>query len=201
MIEKYSVSMSGMQVTLAIIVINIVIFIALNTITELSTELILYPELDMVLQRPWTLVTVFFSHEGIIHILGNMSLLLFFGARLEKITSSKNVLLIYLISGFVGSLTILSTAPLIGWEETVRGASAAVFCDTVHCQCRHCATLSHGASTRDRPAQSQSAWAAVCGAHFYADGARGKRSRKDSGGRFDVEDYLRRLRGGHQGDY
>ncbi len=86
MIEKLKTSVWGSPATLTIIVINIVFYIALNTVPNLADKLLLDP--DLILERPWTLVTVFFSQEWFIHILGNMGLLFIFGRQLEKITSS-----------------------------------------------------------------------------------------------------------------
>jgi membrane associated rhomboid family serine protease len=82
----------------------------------------------MVMNRPWTLLTVFFSHELHIHILLNMFLVLIFGTQLERETNAIVVFYVYLLSGFIGSLTILAYAPLIGYDgEPIPGASAAAF--------------------------------------------------------------------------
>lgn len=59
----------------------------------------------VILERPWTLVTVFFSHELPIHIIVNMALLFFFGLELEKATNAKTVILVYLAAGLIGSMT------------------------------------------------------------------------------------------------
>ena len=115
------------QGTLAIIFINIVLFIVINMIPGIGDKLLLNPKINMIMQRPWTLVTVFFSHEVLIHILANMGLLLSFGSKLEKITSSKVIFTVYLICGFVGSLTIIPVAYLNGFIGLVPGASAATF--------------------------------------------------------------------------
>lgn len=114
------------KATLTIIVINTLIFIALHTIPNLADKLLLKPDLDVIIGRPWTLVTVFFSQERYVHILINMGLFFIFGKELEKITSSKTVFLIYITTGFIGSLTFIPIAHLVGWTEHVFGASAAV---------------------------------------------------------------------------
>jgi len=127
MTNKYKESIRDRQGTLAIIFINIVLFIVLNMIPDIGDKLLLNPKINMVMQRPWTLVTVFFSHEVLIHILANMGLLLSFGSKLEKITSSKVVFTVYLICGFVGSLTIIPVAYINRFSGLVPGASAAAF--------------------------------------------------------------------------
>ncbi|EEG78845.1 rhomboid family intramembrane serine protease [Dethiobacter alkaliphilus] len=125
--KKYMESIRDRQGTLVIIFINLVFFIAINTVPNIGDKLFLDPQVSMILERPWTLVTVFFSHEIHIHFLGNMGLLYFFGSELEKITTPKTIFLIYLIAGFIGSLAIIPVAYLIEWNDTVVGASAAVW--------------------------------------------------------------------------
>lgn len=127
LIEKYKESLSHSHGTLVIIVINIVIFIALITIPNLANELLLYPQLDRVIERPWTLVTVFFSHEIHVHLLVNMVLFFFFGSELEKITSLKTIFLVYLITGFSGILITIPLAFIMGWTGSVVGASGAAW--------------------------------------------------------------------------
>ena len=127
MIEKYKKSLLSSRGTLAIIFINIVVFITLNTIPDLADEILLYPQLGMIMRRPWTLVTVFFSHQIHVHLLANMGLVFVFGIQLEKITSSKTIFLIYLIIGFIGSLATIPVASLLEWTESVVGASAAAW--------------------------------------------------------------------------
>lgn len=119
---------SSNPTTLTLIFTNIIIFIALNTFSNLSGLFLLDPSINMVMNRPWTLLTVFFSHELHIHILLNMFLVLIFGTQLERETNAKVVFYVYLLSGFIGSLTILAYAPLIGYDgEPIPGASAAAF--------------------------------------------------------------------------
>ncbi len=126
MIENFKTIVQGSHATLTIIVINILVYITLNTVPNLADILLLDP--DLIFEKPWTLFSVFFSHEWFFHLLGNMGLLFVFGRPLEKITSSKSVLIVYLFTGFMGSLTFIPFAPLIGWTGgPVVGASAAVW--------------------------------------------------------------------------
>ncbi|MBS4538970.1 rhomboid family intramembrane serine protease [Clostridium sp. D2Q-11] len=127
MTKKYKINIRDKRGTLVIILINMMIFIALNTIPDIGDKLLLDPKINIIMKRPWTLVTVFFSHEILIHIFANMGLLLCFGSRLEKITSSKIIFAVYLTCGFVGSLTIIPVAYLNGFSGLIPGASASVF--------------------------------------------------------------------------
>lgn len=112
--------------TSVIIIVNIIIFIVLNVIPDIGDNLLLSSDVNTVIGKPWTLITVFFSHEVLIHIIANMGLLFYFGSRLEKITSAKAVAIVYFISGLMGSLTFPMTGLMIEQTGQIAGASAAV---------------------------------------------------------------------------
>ncbi|MCC5910888.1 MAG: rhomboid family intramembrane serine protease [Clostridiaceae bacterium] len=126
-VEKYKESIREGQGTLVIIFINIALFIALNTIPSLRENLLLSDEISTILEKPWALVTVFFSHEVHFHIILNMGLFFFFGLELEKITNAKTVIIVYLIVGLIGSLTFPFTRLIVQRTGLVAGASAAVY--------------------------------------------------------------------------
>lgn len=125
-VENYKEIIRDGQGTLVIIVINLIVFIALNIIPSLETKLLLNHEISLILEEPWTLVTVFFSHQVLIHIIFNMGLFFYFGSRLEKITNAKTVVMVYLIAGLMGSLAFPFTGLLIERTGLIAGASAAV---------------------------------------------------------------------------
>lgn len=108
-----------------LIAANIVVFIFLKLLPESREVLLLDPQTFK--QAPWTLVTVFFSQENFFHLLVNTGLLFIFGRDLENIIGRKNVFIIYLLSGFLGSLSIIPYASIIQWTGPVAGASAATF--------------------------------------------------------------------------
>jgi membrane associated rhomboid family serine protease len=126
MVEKYKESILVRKGTVAIIFINAMVFIALKLLPGLDINLFLNPEISMIQEKPWTLVTVFFSHEMIIHIILNMGILFYFGSKLEEITNAKTVVMVYFISGLMGSLTFPVTGLLIEQTGQIAGASAAV---------------------------------------------------------------------------
>ena len=113
--------------TLAIIAINVIIYAVHNLVAGSPDQLLLNPEFTTAMARPWTLMTVAFSHEVLFHLVINMALLFVFSTRLEVAVGYKVVFLVYLLSGIVGSLTVFPLAPLLGWTGSVAGASAAVF--------------------------------------------------------------------------
>ncbi|XP_022720051.1 RHOMBOID-like protein 2 [Durio zibethinus] len=72
----------------------------------------------------WRLITCIWLHAGVIHLLANMLSLVFIGIRLEQQFGFVRVGLIYLLSGFGGS--ILSSLFIQGNSISV-GASGALF--------------------------------------------------------------------------
>ncbi len=126
MVEKYKEIIRDGQGTLVIIFINVIVFIALNINHSLGAKLLLNHEISLILEKPWTLVTAFFSHQVLIHIILNMGLFFYFGSRLEKITSAKTVVMVYLIAGLMGSLAFPLTGLMIERPGLIAGASAAV---------------------------------------------------------------------------
>ncbi len=125
--STYKKSLSFGYGTLTIFLINVAFFIILKIVPGISGNILLDPRMDVILLKPWTLITVFFSHEHIVHIIANMGMLLIFGKVLEEITNAKTVIILYLIAGFIGSLTFPPFAPIIQWTGPVIGASAATF--------------------------------------------------------------------------
>lgn len=71
----------------------------------------------------WRIVTAMFLHLGIIHLLNNLVSLYFASVFLEPVLGSGRLLLLYMVSGIVASITSL------WWNDTVLsvGASGAIF--------------------------------------------------------------------------
>lgn len=119
---------SNNSAVLIIISINILVFIAINVFPNFRDIFLLNADPKTTLEKPWTLLTVFFSHELPIHVLINMFLILIFGSELYKETNAKVVYIAYILCGFIGSLSVLVYASLIGYNGgLIAGASAASF--------------------------------------------------------------------------
>lgn len=113
---------------LILIGINIIVFMAINAFPNLRNVFLLNANLKISLEKPWTLLTVFFSHELLIHILLNMFLVLIFGSELYKESNAKVVYFAYILCGFIGSLSVIIYASLTGYNGgLIAGASAAAF--------------------------------------------------------------------------
>jgi len=112
------------NVTMILIIINVIIFIFTLTIPN---QIIYYLGLfsPLVFQKGfiWQIVTYMFVHSpsGFAHILFNMLALFLFGSLLERRLGSKEYLLFYLVSGtLTGILSLFLNMNVIG-------ASGAIF--------------------------------------------------------------------------
>ncbi len=134
---------SGNMVT-RIIIINVVVFIAINVI-----RLVLFygsggvtPEFYFQLRNffcvsgdwwhnlthPWAVITSMFMHEGFMHILFNMLIFYWFGKIVGDLIGDHRIAPIYLLGGIVGALVYFISANLM--PDTIGsfayGASAGV---------------------------------------------------------------------------
>ena len=106
----------------ALIIANLLLFVAVMAREELLVQLGLWP-LDW-LQRPWTIVTSIFLHGSIWHIFANMLALYFFGGFLSPLIGEVRFLIVYFLGGIAGSLVyVLLASPF----SIVIGASGAIF--------------------------------------------------------------------------
>jgi membrane associated rhomboid family serine protease len=105
----------------ALLFANIGIFFLQQTVDAVNYYLVFVPQL--VLVRPWTLVTYMFLHAGMMHLVFNMLGLFFFGPRVEERLGSRSFLYLYFISGITGALLSL----VMGQTAAVVGASGGVF--------------------------------------------------------------------------
>lgn len=103
--------------------VNLIVYFALVISPDLADTFLLAP--DQIQERPWTLITVFFSHELHVHLLGNLILMVLFGLRLEDEVGSLHTLVIYFITGIAGSVAIVGVASYAIFGGGIAGASAA----------------------------------------------------------------------------
>jgi len=106
--------------TMRLIAANVVMYLLTQIQPAITMQLMLMPAL--LLQRPWTIVTYMFLHDGMFHILFNMLGLFFFGPRLEAEMGGRDFLILYFVSGITGALLSFLT-PYV-W---IVGASGAVY--------------------------------------------------------------------------
>ncbi len=117
-------------VTLALILLNVAIFIYELTLSESRiTALIDHFGLSSTNISPITLISYQFLHGGFVHVIGNMIYLWVFGNNVEDRLGPFYFLLFYLASGVAGGLlqTVFShdALPIIGASASVAGILGA----------------------------------------------------------------------------
>jgi membrane associated rhomboid family serine protease len=130
-----------------IILINVIVFLLLNILMLvfkwtgvkdwyslfIAENLMLPANLSAFIIRPWTLITYFFSHEGIFHILFNMLFLYWFGKLVEEYLGNRRLINLYLLGGLFGGVLYLLIYNLIPYynnqieRSVMLGASGAVY--------------------------------------------------------------------------
>ncbi|MBI2084599.1 MAG: rhomboid family intramembrane serine protease [Candidatus Aenigmarchaeota archaeon] len=114
-----------MRLTLLLILVNVAVFVYgyqnLGTfIQEYGFSAQAFSE-----GRYWTLLTALFIHGSILHLAGNMVVLLFMGEVVEGYVSKLSYLLVYFLSGIAANLGVLLLS-LVGINPVAVGASAAI---------------------------------------------------------------------------
>ncbi|QHT67812.1 rhomboid family intramembrane serine protease [Rhodocytophaga rosea] len=129
-----------------IILINVIVFLLLNIFmlmfkwtglagwyVYVERNLMLPANLSVFITRPWTLITYFFSHENIFHILSNMLFLYWFGKLIEEYLGNRRLINLYLLGGLAGGILYLLIYNLIPYynnqieKSVMLGASGAVY--------------------------------------------------------------------------
>jgi membrane associated rhomboid family serine protease len=114
--------------TIALIVINVVIFLLNLVVPRSLGYLALIPYLVIRQSALWQVVTYMFVHGGIWHILFNMLALFLFGTPLERRLGSSEFLLYYFVAGVGAGLATLAVNWYTGLAAVpVVGASGAIY--------------------------------------------------------------------------
>lgn len=126
-----------------LIIINVVVFVLAailgsfshlynTTADHLLKPLYMPSWFSEFIQRPWTIMTYMFFHDGVMHLLFNMLFLYFIGRILVDFISNKNFYAIYFGGGVLGGLLYLTAYnifPVFTQQESwavMLGASGAV---------------------------------------------------------------------------
>lgn len=128
-----------------IIIINTIVFLVMLTLSiflKLSGEaeiyrsieglLMLPSDLSLFLSQPWSIITYFFLHADLFHILFNMLVIYWFGKLVVEYLGSDKVISLYVLGGVAGGLLYLfmyNTLPFYESKQISRmlGASAGVY--------------------------------------------------------------------------
>ncbi len=126
--SKRESPLSGLSITLWIIVINTVFFLIMLFFPEkFLLENIAISLTNIEEFRLWTFITSMFMHGGLFHLFANMFSLLFIGSLVEKILGPKRYLYFYLGAGLVGSLLYILIELIYPSGLPAVGASGALF--------------------------------------------------------------------------
>ena len=128
-----------------IIIINTTVFLVMLTLSiflklsggaeiyrSIEKLLMLPSDLSLFLFQPWSIITYFFLHADLFHILFNMLVLYWFGKLIVEYLGSEKVISLYVLGGLAGGLlylTIYNTLPFYESQQISRmlGASAGVY--------------------------------------------------------------------------
>lgn len=110
-----------------IIVCAILFFISIVARRTMVDLFALHPDLEVLVLRPWQLITSMFLHIEFWHFFINMFVLLFFGSELERRLGDKMYLKIFFLSGLAGNLGYIVYAYTVDTFIPALGASAAIF--------------------------------------------------------------------------
>lgn len=108
-----------------LIAVNLAVFAAVNIEGRLLEVLALPADWAGVAEQPWTLLTVFFTAEMLLHLAVAVLIIGLFGPRFERVAGSVHLLAVYMLAGLAGAFAIVATATVTGLDEPSVGASAA----------------------------------------------------------------------------
>lgn len=93
---------------------------------------ILPAEMPRILDRPWTILTYMFMHDGVFHMLGNVLWLWAFGYILQDLAGNNKLVPLFIYGGFAGAFLFVlanNIFPVLSSSingRTLEGASAGV---------------------------------------------------------------------------
>lgn len=128
-----------------LILVNVVVFLVLllakvglamtqhdSYYALMVDQLTIPPSINAFLHRPWTLITYFFTHQDVFHILFNMLYLYWFGRLIDEYLGNRRLVGLYILGGLAGGLLFLFMYNLVPFYREnaglpMLGASAAAF--------------------------------------------------------------------------
>jgi len=115
------------QVTIKLIIANVVIFLFTMLSSRLATYLAMIPGAVLYNHWYWQFVTYMFVHGGIGHLFFNMFGLWVFGLPVERQLGSREFLLFYLLTGTLSGVFSFIAYLIAGVNVVLVGASGAIF--------------------------------------------------------------------------
>lgn len=119
-IDKMRAGFMRSTMLMKLIWINIAVFVLLRVIaivsmmggtpgflTQVMHEVQLPSSLPLLASRPWTVVTYMFAQYDVLHILFNMLWFYWFGILFQMVSTSKQMLALYIYGGLGGAIVFL----------------------------------------------------------------------------------------------
>ncbi len=96
------------------------------------TQVSLPSALDLLIQRPWSLITYFFLHIEIFHLIFNMMFLYWFGTIIQDFIGNKRLVQLFFYGGLAGAAAFILAMNTVSFfidkgPNFLNGASAGVF--------------------------------------------------------------------------
>lgn len=133
-IPSLQIQSSNIFFTLGLIVINGLLWVLMELAGGSTNHKVLLQfganEVGRIIYRGeyWRLFTSIFLHIGVMHLLYNNFSLYLFGSRVEKYFGKIKFVIIYFVSGFLGSIASVGMAYYVGNLTTLSaGASGAIY--------------------------------------------------------------------------
>lgn len=140
--EIKKVFIKGSKLSL-LIYVNLAVFVVVNLFyaiiflfngpAEVLIEWLSLPaDLNVLIRRPWTIITYMFLHKSFLHILFNLIVLYWFGKIFLNYLSQRHLLSIYLLGGlagglfFIGAYNLFPVFSIDKYFAIALGASASV---------------------------------------------------------------------------
>jgi membrane associated rhomboid family serine protease len=90
--------------------------------TNIFNWFLLPAEVPKILDKPWTILTYMFMHDGVFHLLGNVLWLWAFGYILQDLAGNNKIVPLFLYGGFAGAfLYVLATNLFPGLSAHIEG--------------------------------------------------------------------------------
>jgi membrane associated rhomboid family serine protease len=123
-IDEIKYSFKGHNNFNVLIYINLAVFVVIQLVkvffffnagdgSDFVSWIAIPSDMQMLLQRPWTVITYMFTHESFIHLLFNLLAFFWFGKLFLQYLSQRQLLGIYILGGIAGAIFYVAAFNLI----------------------------------------------------------------------------------------
>jgi membrane associated rhomboid family serine protease len=102
-------SMSYILLKFVLVIYWITDLTELDFRVNILNHLILYPNLQITLKQPWTILTYMFIHDDVMRALGNILWLWAFGFIMQDLMGNRKIIPLFIYGGLTGAILFLVT--------------------------------------------------------------------------------------------